>query len=413
MEVLVARAPPRVLCSAISVALLVSGASAQGDPNQLGGQDRADAASRMIVLAVQQAVSALPPTSGQALTYTYDPSTLTFVSSDELGPTAFTSAHTIEAGTIVVRAATSYFEMSESFGPITYHLQSNDLRQSGFGKLGLHAEARVGLLNLSASYGLVPRVEVSINVPVSIVDARAAQTFTTATSQLGVPAREAPWTLAETRDGLAALLRTGFLSIREETFGALGFQFDSGTRVGVGRIAVAGKGVLWADQRLWVAVAPQLAMPSPNEAEFSGPGSAALFPRVVAQWTLAPFLDALIDVGYEYDFQTSELSRFAWSIGATVPGRWYSIDAGFSGSQYDTGIRWTPTLARGVEADGSPFTIRAIENNELGTTLVDLAVGGKIRLSDRVAVSGVATVPVTDDGFRPEAMGTLAIEVAF
>ena len=46
--------------------------------NQFGGQDRADAAARMIVLAVQQGISALPPASGQGVTYEFDPEADTY-----------------------------------------------------------------------------------------------------------------------------------------------------------------------------------------------------------------------------------------------------------------------------------------------------------------------------------------------
>src|SRR5512143_2652454 len=75
---------------------------AQGD--QFGGQARADAASRAIVLAVQQGISALPPTSGQSLIYAFNRKLDVPVRSEQLGPTALRAPETVEEGNVTVRA---------------------------------------------------------------------------------------------------------------------------------------------------------------------------------------------------------------------------------------------------------------------------------------------------------------------
>src|SRR5262245_50627684 len=74
-----------------------------GISNQFGGQDRADAASEMIVLGVQQGISALPPASGQAFTYEYNPAVDTYEMSEQLGPTALRTAQTIGRNRVSLR----------------------------------------------------------------------------------------------------------------------------------------------------------------------------------------------------------------------------------------------------------------------------------------------------------------------
>lgn len=395
---------------AVLMGVLGSSPATAQHPNQFGGQDRADAAAQMIVLAVQQAVSSLPPTSGQSFSYAYDPATLTFVASDQLGPTALLSTYTVGRGTFTFRAAASFFDMSESFGPITYRLDSS--AGSGFAKFGLDASATVGLFNLSANYGLLNRVELSFNLPISVVDAQASQTFSVRSSDLGVPARDVRLAGAASPEALNFLLRDGQLAIREDSFTALGFDFNSGTDAGVGRIAVGAKGVVYAEDRLRLALAGQFFCPSPSEAEFAGPDSAAIYPRAVGQVRALDQLFFILDLGYDYDFEQSELSRFAWNVGAWVPGKHVSFDLGVGGSQYDTPIDWTPAIAQGRN-DAGDFTLTAQGDNQLGTTFVDFLGGVKVRLLDQLVASGAVTVPLTDDGFRPDALGTVALEFYF
>src|SRR5262245_52310620 len=117
------------VAGAAALALLTAGsrpAGAQGNPNQFGGQDRADAASRMIVLGVQQGISSLPPTSGQSFTYEFNPDLDTYVTSERLGPTSFRSPQIIGAGKFSIRAAASYFELSNTKGPIEYAVQFDE-----------------------------------------------------------------------------------------------------------------------------------------------------------------------------------------------------------------------------------------------------------------------------------------------
>src|SRR5262245_13086342 len=76
-------------------------------------QAQADAAAHALVLAIQQGISSLPPTSGQSFVYEFDPSVGAFVRSDRVGPIVLRAAETIRPGRLTLRVATSYFALGE------------------------------------------------------------------------------------------------------------------------------------------------------------------------------------------------------------------------------------------------------------------------------------------------------------
>jgi hypothetical protein len=387
-------------------------ARAQG--NQFGGQERADAAQQMIVLAVQQAISSLPPTSGQAFSFEYDLAKDTYVRSAVLGPTVLRSTRPIGKGKLSLRMAASYFDLSQAFGPITYEIEPRAPELAaprGFAKLGLEAEAKVGVFNFAATYGITNRLDVSLVVPVTIVNASAYQTFSTRRTALDQPPRMAPLSAALTRGDLQAALDAGLLVYRKESFSDLGFDFNDGTHVGLSRISLGGRAVLYADERYRLAFAPEFFFPSPSESQFAGSDSAAILPRIIGEIAVTGPLRLLADAGYDYDFTEAELRRFTGSGGVLLAFSHFSMDFGLSGSVYDEPIEWTPSVAYGVGNDMFPPTIVvAQENNQLGADFLDFIWGVKVKLTDSLVLSGAVTVPVNSQGFRPAALGTIGVE---
>jgi hypothetical protein len=396
---------------------------AQGNPNQFGGQQRADAASEMIVLGVQQGISSLPPTSGQSFTYTFDPKLGTYVPSTQLGPTSFRSPQTVGAGKFSFRFATSYFELSDTKGPIPYQVNEPPGAAVGVAALGLQTDAKVGLINLSLNYGFTNRFEIMFNVPIVIVDAQASQIFTT--SQPTGPPKTAPLSGVPIQPGpignsiayLNQAIQLGALHYRNESLSTLGFDFNDGTHAGVGRMSVAGKAVLYGDKIVQVAAMPEFFFPSPNEAEFAGSESAAILPRLVAAFNLTDAAKLHVDAGYDYDFDHNELRRFVWNFGPSLALGWATFDAGVGGSKFNEGVQWTPSTApftaQGAPAGTTSGTIQALGDTRLGTNFIDALAGVKVRLNDRSVISGAVNVPLNNEGFRAAAVGTLAFELYF
>lgn len=378
-----------------------------GQVDQFGVQQRAESARRMIVLAVQQAISSLPPASGQSFAYRFDPASDTYVVNTHLGPTALRVPDTLGAGNISLRTAASYFDLDDTLGPIDYLFEG--ITQPGTGapfgtRFGLETGARVGVISLAGSYGVTSVIQLDLTLPIVITRTHGEELYI---SQKGFD--EADAVPLRPEGNIDSLLAKGDLDLRRASFRTLGAEFNDGTQAGIGRINLTAKAVYDAT-RFQLAFAPELLFPSPHEDQFAGSASVAVLPRAIASAPLGEIARVLADVGYEYDFDVSELRRFVWDIGLSIGGSRYAFDLGFGGSQYAEGIEWTPQQATFVDFDGNTQTITALGDNRLGTTLVSFLGGIKVRLTDALVVSGTVSVPVTGTGFEPAAMGTLGLE---
>lgn len=411
-----------VLASLVASVLAVSAVARAQNPNQFGGQARADATSRMIVLGVQQGISSLPPTSGQSFTYELDPTLATYVSSERLGPTALRSPQTIGANRFSFRMATSYFELANTKAPIPYQVNDSSGAPIGVARIGLRANAHVGIVNLGGNYGITDRVEMTVNVPVVVVNAQATQIFSALTSERTLPADEAQLggvgvdngAVEQAVDILDAELASGQqLFLRKDSLNALGFDFNQGTHAGVGRISIGGKVILYADSMAQVAFAPDLFWPSPSQDEFAGSNTAAFLPRFIGAVKLGDPFRVHLDVGYDYDFERNELRRFVWNTGASFAIRSATFDLGVGGSKFNEGIEWSPSSAPYTDLAGTSGTIQALGDTRLGSNFIDALVGAKVRIADKTVLSGSVTVPLNNEGFRAAAVGTVAVEQYF
>jgi hypothetical protein len=382
--------------------------------NPFGLQDRADAASQMIVLGVQQGISSLPPTSGQAFTYDYNAELGTFVQSEQLGPTVLRSTQTIGANRLSLRMATSYFELGETFDPIIYQATGGPVPSDvmAFTSFGMSADANVILFNLAATYGFTDRVEATINVPISIVDARASQRFLTFPPPFP-PAKDAR-VVAVPGPGpeiVQQALDAGVVAYRDLSFPALGADFNSGKHAGLGRVSVGVKGLMLANEWGELAASAEFFCNSPSQDEFAGSDSNSILPRLIGQIKAAKHLNIHIDIGEEHDFQIDELSRFIWNAGISIPLTNATFDFGVGGSYFDQSLVWTPATARG--GDGVTITALQPSETQLGRNYVDFLFGMKMKLFEGAVLGGAVNVPVTDDGFRAEAIGTVSLEYYF
>jgi hypothetical protein len=404
------------------VSALITPAFAQ-NPNQFGAQDRADAAAELIVIAVERAIASLPPTSGPSVTYEFDPASDAFRRSTRLGPSVLRSAQTIGPGNFSVQFATSYFEMAQSFHPIDYLFTLDEPRaRQAVAQIGLDASAHVTLMNISATYGWGNRVELNASLPITVVDAHASQIFSTRTDYLSLPAAEAPLSGVLVLDGdvqeaveyLSSELQAGRMALRQETFNKLGFDFHEGTNVGVGRISLGGKGIALSTEAFQAAAMADLFLPSPSEGAFAGSASVAVLPRMVGSLKLTDALKLHSDLGYEYDFETPELRQFTWTVAGSLAFERAAFDVGVGGSEYDTPVEWTPSVIHGGQTATAPASTGvALEENTAGTSVVDVLLGTKLRVTDAIIVAGGVSIPVVTPAFQPDVLGTIAVEWCF
>ena len=423
--------------------------SAGAQSTRFGAPARAAAAEDMIVLGVEQALASLPPTSGQAYTYEFDPTLATYVPSARLGPAAFRSPQTLGFQNLSFQLTTAYFELSDRFGPVDYAVDgplakdalSNlhvtypqvDVNGSLLTRLGLQADAKVTLVNLAAAYGLAENLDMFINVPLVVTHAHASEVFLQNENfpgQIFAPAAAPPQeffndTMIPCKGGQGDCLidynlSTGHYDYASQRFSKINppIDFADGTNFGVGRISFGEKWGFRPAERLQMALEPEFFAPSPNRNELAGADSAALQLRWLTSVTLANWSRLHFDLGYTHDFGQAELTRFSWTTGVSFPLllEWanqlpLTLDAGVSGSEFDRGITWTPAVATFRDDLGrtNTLTLRG-GDNQLGTTLVDFLGGLKVQLAKQLILSGGVSVPLNGEGFRPAALGTLGLE---
>jgi hypothetical protein len=410
----------------ISFAVLGTGERAQAQGG-FGFQQRANAASLMILLGVSQGIETLPPTSGQAFLYQYDPNLDTYVASTRLGPTAFRSARTIGQGRFGLRAAGSYFEVNKDLDPIAYGGSATpDGPIQSFTRFGLSVESRVGIMSFSGTYGLLDILDIDLNVPVTVVSAEANESFVSCGPNFSdptcatAPINDAPILAASSLEGLDAALADGRLAIRSGTARQLGASFNDSDSVGLGRISLGSKVVLYESEGADLAFGLRVHFPSPSEDDFAGPDSWAIDPRFIGEVRITENTRMLLDLGYSNDFTFDELSSFQWALGGSYAMDAASFDAGFAGSAFRQGIEWTPSVfcqPDPGEVDclpGRSTFYTALEDNELETFYANFIGGIKVKTADNQVLSGAVNVPLnSDDGFRPDAIGTVAYEIYF
>ncbi len=400
------------------VSLSGNRASAQ-DP--FGAQARADAVSRMLVLGIQQGISSLPPTSGQSFSYVFDPELATLVAGKaRLEPVSLRSTQLVSPGTMSFRFAGSMMNLRESFGPNVYEARTLDGELFGYAEFGSGVDARIGLFNVAANYGIRDRIEIGINVPLVWVDVEAWQTFSTPQSLAFVPSRDARVGGAGSLEQLEELKRiasdedpeTDGLVYRSDGYRDLGLRFHRGSHVGLGRVSVGGKALLLGRERVQLAAMLELFLPSPNEDEFAGSESVSLLPRLVARYEPWSWIRLHGDVGYEGDFQEAELRRFVWNAGASLPGGSYVADLGFGGSVFEEAIAWSPRRATSMgDADAPPLEITALGSTTLGRSFVDALAGLKLQVHEHVLASVAVTMPLNEAGLRSDVVVTVGLEV--
>ena len=279
---------------------------------------QAAAASRAAVLVIQQAISSLPPTSGQLFTYELDPDTGVPRRSERLGPIVLRSTETAGKGRFTLRAAASYFSLDQAFGPTVQRLDdrsADDLRESGS-----TMDAKVGLMTVSLTYGLLEKLDAYLTIPI-------VASGTTASSLV---ARSRKDRFDQLYDTQGARPRRSPPAARRSTPSPLS-GFNDGAHAGVGRISVGTRGVLLETSTYRLAGTCDLYVPSPNEEQFAGSASTSILPRLLGSAKLADWLRLYGDVGYDYDFDVRQLRRFTWDAGLSIP---------LTALTMDVGLRW-------------------------------------------------------------------------
>ena len=104
------------------------------------------------MLATQQAISALPPTSAQSFVYEFDYSLAVPVREQRMGPIWLRAPDTVAKGHFMLRAAGSYFALATTLGPIDYRIRAAGATR--YAKFGSELDAKAGVPDLTLNYGI-------------------------------------------------------------------------------------------------------------------------------------------------------------------------------------------------------------------------------------------------------------------
>ena len=398
-----------IACTALASSVMVAG-HAQG---QTLPSVEAAATRKAILLGVERGISSLPPSSGQSVNYVFDEELGVFKRSPLVGPTALRSPITIGEGSVAFRVASSYFDASQNFGPAFYRIDPVGGTNSFATGANLVASAKVWVTSIGATVGFSKQGQVSINLPIVNVHAAASRIFTA--QRNGPRDAQGATSIGEGQTARRAVKNavapgcTGDACLEWESEPFSESAVPSGNGVNLGRSEVAVRYRVLSRSAFDAGVELGALFPSPDEDDYAGTNTIALTPRAIAQWAATDAMILRSDIGYEYDFDVSELRRFIWNVGASYEVERFSIDAGFGGSQYNEGIEWAPKGGAFREG-GLTFETSTTSSVTTATTSAAFLFGIKAEVLPNLFLLGAVNVPVTHDSFEPVAIGTWGVE---
>lgn len=291
----------------------------------------------------------------------------------EIGASSFYSSADKQDGRSL-EGLVSRFRLQTAAGPLPIELRFTDFTLATAG------------VSFSGSYGITERWDVNLLVPVDV-------------------------TSLEVKGGRDSVIRGTPVQIGR-------FAIDE-ERIGIGDVLVRTKLQLVEAAGIGLAAGFTLRSPTGKRADFQGLGD----------WTLAPALVAARDFGAHnlhatlgMEANAGELarSRVRYGIGASVEvltGCALLVDVlGSSGVVSETfeagrlrlvSFENLPTVQT-VHRRFVPLTFTAAR-----TDVVDLAVGGKVRIRENVSGFLSVIVPLTHDGLRPDVVPIGGLQVTF
>src|SRR5262249_37177080 len=231
-------------------------------------------------------------------------------------------------------------------------------------------ELRAQVLDLSATYGVTPRWDVNLLLPL----------FAT-TLKLDV------------LSGLAVPRQLSRLHVDDTAFGPGDLLIRTKYRLS------DWSGLAWATFFT-------LRLPSGDPGDFQGLGAVTLTPGVALTRPIGPH-DVHANVAFEVNASDLEQSRVRYAIGATVQ------------ALTRLALLFDVIGSSGISADHfeQPFAttggVIPVSGSVPRTDLVDLALGVRITVTDRVLIHLDAIVPLTQDGIRANVVPAGGIEATF
>ncbi len=268
-------------------------------PDPIGGLDAA--------IASQAGLFPLAsPASG--IVYTTDPALQITAPSgtDSFGPVMFERGETLHRGKMFIAVTFQNFQFSNMDGvnlkdiPAYFQLPNQTLPT--YVDTSSRVDLKINQFAIYATYGITNRIDVSIAVPFLDVKLGATSTCESA-AQVGGGTGSCQFTLS---NGTTATTVT-----------------KSSSATGIGDLVFRAKASLWQGERLRVAAAADVRVPTGDQLNFLGSGAVGVRPFVAASWRgrAAPH----VDFGYQWNGNSNIASLEGPGTSAKLPNNVFYV----------------------------------------------------------------------------------------
>jgi hypothetical protein len=206
-------------------------------------------------------------------------------------------------------------------------------------------------------------------------------------------------------------------------------QVSRGTKLGIGDIHLRTK---WAPLARPVRMAGllDLAVPTGDPADFQGTGNTRLATSLIASRDLFSIFEFHSQAGVEFnlDYVGNSQARYAAGVTAQLAS-FLAMTVDFLGRSEFGAQQRIPNTGRlpavrnidGVDTLTQPFFTLTNENTKgkplfvdiKRNDVLDLAVGGRVAIGERVMIIANFLIPLNQDGLRADFIPTIGAEVNF
>jgi hypothetical protein len=300
-----------------------------------------------------------------------------------------------------------YFGLARSF------TASDGIERAVGDQVRLDLDLEAQLWDLSFTYGVLDSLDVNIDIPVLRTYARS-----------GVQE-----TLPDPR--CLGLLEGCDIHLDERGTISLPVQRQRESSVGIGDIHLRAK---WAPgiRPIRLAGLLDLALPTGDAADFQGTGDTRLATILIGSTDLGSMFEVHGQGGIDFNVNDVDLSQARYAIGVTAQLiSFFALTVDFIGRSEFAAMARIPNTGRLPavrDIDGVPTLTQPLSELAQGDAffkgrplfvdikrndILDLAIGGRVALGDRIMLLGNVLVPLNDDGLRADWIPTVALEANF
>lgn len=395
-----------VLCAAMVTGVVVSAAAQPIPISQFAPVNIDTAVARTIL----QTVSQLPPVTNVGLSYEYDRELDTFVPrKGALGSGMVPAARFARKGSFTAVLSFAYFGLDEFDGKdsaaVVVNVPTDRFNPNGTRyNLGIATRVTtdVYVTRLAGRYTFLDNMDVGLTLPLIVSNVGSRYVVQQLEGdEIGTFARRG----VRSPDVGNTLIDAPLNRID------LPGGFNDGSNFDVGNMVLDTKyGIPLDADDFALGVQVELRLPTASESRFTGSDTTSLRGLILANWQ-SHIVGAYFAGGYEWDFSTDKLSNGSVAASITAQALEYLMfEVGMTANFYMQDI---DVFDSGKFSTVLPSTQIVAGSSKLGTNEVNFGGGMRFNPVSDLSFSLYATMPVTDDGYRPGEVIAASLDYPF